>query len=134
MSKEDEIKRILDSQMGSINSAETYARKYNEAKRIVEERSKCDSAIMQTAQHSQKQVDLLKTQLQEVKTQNELLQNNYNTLNTLYEQVKEESERNKAEAIESRKATRKANRLSIWAIVLTSVFSLANIFIALMIR
>lgn len=127
MSEEDEIKRILDSQMDSINSAETYARKYNEAERIVEEQYKRDSAIRQTAHNSQAQVELLNKQLLEVKSQNELLQNNYNTLKALYEKVKEESDSNKAEATESRKVARKANRLSIWAIAISSAFSVISI-------
>ena len=40
MSKEDEINRILNLQMGSINSAEAYSRARIAAERIVEERSK----------------------------------------------------------------------------------------------
>lgn len=126
MSKEDEIKRILDSQMNSINSAAEYSRKYDAAERIIEDQDKRNMAIMQNAQHSKAQVELLTEQLREVKTQNQLLQNNYNTLNALYEQVKEESESNKAEAIESRKVARKANRLSIWAIAISSAFSVIS--------
>lgn len=107
MSKEDEIMRLVKSQMDSVYSAESLSRVHRAAEQTVENRHKRDSAIMQTAHNSQAQVDLLKIQLQEVKTQNELLQNNYNTLNTLYEQIKEESESNKAEAIESRKVASK---------------------------
>ena len=133
MSKEGEIKRILDSQMGSINSAAAYSRAYSAAERIVENQTKRDVAIMQTAQHSQEQVNLLKSQLREAKSQNDLLQTNYNTLNVLYEKVKEESESSKEEAIESRKATKRANRLSVIAMMLSSVLSVASIIVSILI-
>lgn len=101
---------------------------------LAERRERLDNAIQQTAQESVAHTCLLENQLKEVKTQNELLQTNYNTLNALYEKVREESDSNKLEAIESRKATKKANCLSICAIVLSSLFSFISILIALLIK
>ena len=73
------------------------------------------------------QVELLKGQLNELRSQNEVLFDSNRKLNELYEQARQESESNKEEAIKTREATRKANRSSIWAIVLSSIFSVSSI-------
>lgn len=134
MSKEDEINRILSSQMGSINSAEAYSRAHVAAERIVEERSKQEQAIIRTAQNSQAQVGLLKGQLNELRFQNEFLFDSNRKLKELYNQVKQEAESSKKEAKQSYKATKKSNRLSILAIAISLMFSIASILVSLLIN
>lgn len=93
---------------------------------IAEQHERRDNAIQQTAQASIEHTKLLEKQLEEAKTQNV-------TLNDLYEQAKKEAEENKAELQISHEATEKAHRLSIWAIVLSSVFSALGIAVSILI-
>lgn len=93
---------------------------------IAERQKRYSSAIQQTAQESIIHTQLLEKQLEEAKTQNV-------TLNDLYEQAKKEAEENKAELQISHEATEKAHRLSIWAIVLSSVFSALGIAVSVLI-
>ncbi len=87
---------------------------------IAERQEKYSNAIQQTAEASVVHTKLLEKQLEEEKMQNA-------TLNALYEQAKQEAEENKVELQVSRKAMKKANRLSILAIAVSSIFSALSI-------
>lgn len=69
---------------------------------MVEKERKRDNAILQTAQASVEQKQLLENQLVEVKQQNAQLKENYNLLKELYEKTKQDAENNSKEAKNNR--------------------------------
>lgn len=121
--------RII-AEMGNpimANSAFELQREEEENETIFQEiakrQEKYSNAIQQTAEASVEHTKILEKQLEEAKKQNA-------TLNALYEQAKKEAEENKIEAEKSRKISKHANCLSIWAIVISSIFSILSITIA----
>lgn len=76
----------------------------------IEQKARREAAILQTAENSEAQVELLENQLKEVKAQNELLKENNKTFSELYEKVKIEAAENKTAAEEARKNAKKNAR------------------------
>lgn len=116
------------------NSAFAYTqeaqRVEKQIKQIQEYQAQKDAAIIQAAENSGAQVELLENQLSEVKKQNELLQENNKTLKELYEKVKEEAAENKAAAEEARKDAKKSARkatVANWFAGLSLFVSIASI-------
>lgn len=67
-----------------------------------EHKRKLDSALLETAEASIAQKELLSQQLNEVKEQNQLLKDNYSTLKQLYEMTKEQAKISTKEAKHSK--------------------------------
>lgn len=108
---------LFTSQQAMANSAMTAFMEQQEIdeamQEIAERNAMRDRAIQRTAKESVEHTRLLEQQLQEVQSQNAIL--------------RIEAAKNKEDAEASRKATRKANRLSIWAIVLSTILGAGSI-------
>ena len=86
---------VVPNQVNSAIRLTEVDRQYNEAvQEIQKEKQKRDNAILQTAQASVEQKQLLESQLLEVKQQNAQLKENYNLLKELYEKTKQDAENN----------------------------------------
>lgn len=83
------ITRQIEQQNADMQSAMNAAYEHNR---------KMDAALLETAEASVAQKELLSQQLIEVKDQNQLLKDNYSTLKELYEMTKQQAESSAKEA------------------------------------
>lgn len=95
--------------------------------RDIEYKVKKDSALFQMADEAAAQTELLKEQLQKANERNELLQKSCSELEKANEKLSAEAAANRIEREESRKAAKKAHRLTVAAFVLSIIFPIASI-------
>lgn len=95
--------------------------------RDIEYKVKKDSALFQMADEEKAQTDILENQLRELQAQNEILQKSCTELEKANEKLSAEAAANRIEREESRKAVKKAHRLTVAAFVLSIIFPIASI-------
>lgn len=109
-------------QMTEIESAMNYI---NTAK--IEREAKEYNAILQTAEFTGQQKELLEKQLEEVKQQNVKLEEANKSLNALYEQAKKDAEENAKVAEKSKLQAKISIGISIFAVVVSIVMGILGI-------